>query len=69
MDVSSASALAPIPFTSSPDPTLGVEIELQIVDPSTFNLKQGSVDLLDRLGDHPRREGGGTFERTVPGAF
>ena len=54
MDVSSASALAPIPFTSSPAPTLGVEIELQIVDPSTFNLKQGSVALLDRLGDHPR---------------
>ncbi|MEM6287063.1 MAG: glutamate--cysteine ligase [Bacteroidota bacterium] len=54
MDVSSASALAPIPFTRSPDPTLGVEIELQIVDPSTFNLKQGSVSLLDRLGDHPR---------------
>ena len=49
MDVSSASALAPIPFTSSPAPTLGVEIELQIVDPSTHNLKQGSVDLLERI--------------------
>lgn len=55
MDVSPASALAPIPFTSSPKPTLGVEIELQIVDPSTFNLKQGSVQLLERLGnDHPK---------------
>ncbi len=55
MDLSPADALAPIPFTPSPKPTLGVEIELQIVDPSTFNLKQGSVALLDRLGhDHPR---------------
>ncbi len=55
MDLSTADALAPIPFTPSPDPTLGVEIELQIVDPVTFNLKQGSVDLLDRLGgEHPK---------------
>jgi len=55
MDLTVADTLAPIPFTPSPRPTLGVEIELQIVDPSTFNLKQGSVALLDRLGhDHPR---------------
>lgn len=55
MDLSTADALAPIPFTSSPKPTLGVEVELQIVDPATFNLKQGSVQLLDRLGnDHPK---------------
>jgi carboxylate-amine ligase len=54
MDVSPAGALAPIPFNASPEPTLGVEVELQIVDPVTFNLKQGSVDLLDRLGDHAK---------------
>lgn len=55
MDLSTAAALAPIPFTSSPRPTLGVEVELQIVDPATCNLKQGSVELLDRLGrDHPK---------------
>ena len=55
MDVTSANALAPIPFNGSLDPTLGVEIELQIVDPSSFNLKQGSVALLDRVGrDHPK---------------
>lgn len=54
MDLSAADVLAPIPFHASPSPTLGVEIELQIVDPVTFNLKQGSVQLLDRLGDHPR---------------
>ncbi|MGB3544846.1 carboxylate-amine ligase, partial [Rubrivirga sp.] len=55
MDLTPVAPLAPIPFTSSPRPTLGVEIELQIVDPMTCNLKQGSVDLLDRLGnDHPK---------------
>ena len=55
MDLSAAGALAPIPFTPSPNPTLGVEIELQIIDPATGNLKQGSVDLLDRLGgEHPK---------------
>jgi len=43
-----------IPFNSSPNPTLGVELELQIQDPKTFNLKSGSVQLLDRLGDHPK---------------
>ncbi len=55
MDLSAADALAPIPFTSSPEPTVGVEIELQIVDPVTFNLKQGSVQLIERVGgDHPK---------------
>ena len=55
MDLSAGDALAPIPFNSSPKPTLGVEIELQIIDPKTFSLKQGSVDLLDRMGhDHPK---------------
>ena len=55
MDLSTADALAPIPFTPSPNPPLGGEIELQIVDPVTFNLKQGSVRLLERLGDdHPK---------------
>ncbi len=55
MDLSAVDPLAPIPFNSSPNPTLGVEIELQILDPQTHNLKQGSVALLDRLGhDHPK---------------
>ena len=55
MDLTTAGALAPIPFRSSPRPTLGVEIELQIIDPQSCTLKQGSVDLLDRLGhDHPK---------------
>ena len=43
-----------IPFNSSPNPTLGVELELQIQDPKTYNLKSGSVQILDRLGDHPK---------------
>jgi carboxylate-amine ligase len=47
-------APARIPFNASPRPTLGVEVELQIVDPVSGALRQGSVDVLDRLGDHPR---------------
>lgn len=43
-----------IPFNGSPNPTLGVELELQIQDPTTHNLKSGSVQLLNRLGDHPK---------------
>ncbi len=55
MDLTTAGALAPIPFTPSPRPTLGVEVELQIIDPQSCTLKQGSVALLDRLGhDHPK---------------
>ncbi len=49
-----AEIAAHIPFNGSPNPTLGVELELQIQDPSTYNLKSGSVLLLDRLGDHPK---------------
>ncbi|MEL7171015.1 MAG: glutamate--cysteine ligase, partial [Bacteroidota bacterium] len=33
---------------------LGVELEVQIVDPTTFNLTSGSTQILDRVGDHPR---------------
>ena len=54
MSLTSTDAPAQIPFNGSPAPTLGVEIELQIVDPVTCNLKQGSTLLLDRLGDHPK---------------
>ena len=55
MDVASIDtrldAPAKIPFHGSPRPTLGVELELQLVDPLTFNLRQGSVELLGRLAD------------------
>ena len=54
MDISKLDAPAPIPFHGSPTPTLGAEIELQILDPATFNLKQGSTLILDRVGDHPK---------------
>ena len=54
MDISQLDAPAPIPFNASPNPTLGAEIELQILDPATFNLKQGSTLILDRVGDHPK---------------
>ncbi|MEM8600054.1 MAG: glutamate--cysteine ligase [Bacteroidota bacterium] len=47
-------AITEIPFNSSPRPTLGVELEIQIVDPTTFNLTSGSTQILDRVGDHPK---------------
>ena len=40
-------------FTSSPQMTLGVEIELQIVDPQTRDLTPGAPRLLERLRDDP----------------
>ncbi len=54
MDPASSNGSSRIPFYGSPRPTLGVELELQVVDPVTLNLKSGSVDILDRLGDHPK---------------
>ena len=42
---------ARIPFASSPNPTLGVEIELQILDPESKNLKSGSLLILDRIDE------------------
>ena len=54
MDPVLADAPARIPFHGSPAPTLGVEVELQILDPHTCNLKQGSTLILDRVGDHPK---------------
>ncbi len=54
MDPVLTDAPARIPFHGSPAPTLGVEVELQILDPLTCNLKQGSTQILDRVGDHPK---------------
>ena len=33
-------------FNSSPNPTIGVEVELQILDNKTFELASGAVDEL-----------------------
>lgn len=41
----------PIPFNGSPRPTLGVEVELQIIDPITRNLTSRSVQILERIPD------------------
>ncbi|MDX1418601.1 MAG: glutamate--cysteine ligase [Rubricoccaceae bacterium] len=54
MDLAPVDAATRIPFNSSPRPTLGVELELQVIDPATCNLKSGSCDILERLGDHPK---------------
>jgi glutamate---cysteine ligase / carboxylate-amine ligase len=39
----------PLPFKTSPTRTIGVELELQIVNARDFNLSRGAVDLLERL--------------------
>ena len=41
----------PIPFHGSPRPTLGVELELQIIDPETRNLTSRSIQILERIPD------------------
>lgn len=44
-----------IPFRGSPRPTVGVELEIQILDPETLNLTSGSVEILERVGrQHPK---------------
>ena len=43
----------PIQFNASPDPTIGVEVELQIVDPTTRQLVAKSGDLIAGLNGNP----------------
>jgi carboxylate-amine ligase len=43
-----------LPFTPSPQMTLGVEIELQIIDPATRDLSPGAPRLLERLAGDPQ---------------
>ena len=40
-----------ISFNGSPGPTLGVEVELQIIDPETSNLVSGAPTILERAAD------------------
>ena len=58
MPLSAPDSRARIPFKGSPRPTLGVELEVQILDPETMNLTSGSVDILERLSiggvEHPK---------------
>ncbi len=55
MPLTSSDSRTSIPFTSSPRPTIGVELEVQILDPDTMNLTAGSLDILERVGnDHPK---------------
>ncbi|VCU70488.1 Carboxylate-amine ligase YbdK [Pigmentiphaga humi] len=42
-----------IAFTESKPNTLGIELELQIVDPHTFDLKGAAEDLLAQIVNHP----------------
>ena len=43
-----------IPFNGSPRPTLGVELELQLIDPRTMNLTSASPQIFERLGESDR---------------
>ena len=44
-----------IPFSSSPRTSLGVEWELELVDPGTRQLASAASDLLAELAAPPRR--------------
>lgn len=43
--------LHPLVFNSNPEPTIGVELELQLVDAKSFELKSAILDLLKDVGD------------------
>ena len=42
-----------IAFTASAPHTLGIELELQIVDPATYDLKGAAEELLAQFANHP----------------
>ncbi|MDQ8034697.1 glutamate--cysteine ligase [Bordetella genomosp. 1] len=42
-----------IPFVSSAPNTLGIELELQLIDPRSFDLTAASDELLAQLANHP----------------
>ena len=42
-----------IPFTTSAPNTLGIELELQLIHPGTFDLAAASDELLAQLANHP----------------
>lgn len=44
----------PLPFASSPELTLGVELELQLLDRETRDLSPACGRILERLGSDPR---------------
>lgn len=54
MPLAAPSSQTRIPFRGSPAPTIGVELEIQIIDPETMNLTSGSVEIINRVGDHPK---------------
>ena len=59
-----------INFNGSPNPTLGVELELQIIDPETKNLVSGAQQILEKTDDpeHVKAELiQSTIESALPG--
>lgn len=51
---SSPRPVTAIPFHGSPNPTLGVELELQVIDPESWNLASRSIQIFERLDDLSR---------------
>jgi carboxylate-amine ligase len=51
---SSQKSTTSIPFFGSPKPTIGVELEIQVIDPDTRNLTSRSVQILERLDEDSR---------------
>jgi carboxylate-amine ligase len=58
MSLTASSSRTKLPFKGSPRPTIGVELEVQILDPETMNLTSGSLDILERVNtngvEHPK---------------
>jgi carboxylate-amine ligase len=58
MALTASSSHTKLPFKGSPRPTVGVELEVQILDPETMNLTSGSLDILNRVdtngAEHPK---------------
>ena len=42
-----------IPFVSSAPNTLGIELELQLIDPTSYDLTAASDELLAQMANHP----------------
>lgn len=58
MSLTASDSRTQIPFQGSPRPTLGVELEVQILDLETMNLTSGSLDIINRVNtngvEHPK---------------
>jgi carboxylate-amine ligase len=54
MDISRYPGTRNLAFKGSPEPTIGVEVEVWLVDPQTYQLTPRATDVLDRASDPMR---------------